>query len=29
MGSGCTSAEVTTAQGKCEKDHCAADCKAH
>ncbi|MGD0529425.1 MAG: hypothetical protein ABSE49_30085 [Polyangiaceae bacterium] len=29
MDSACTSAPVTTAQGKCEKDHCAAECKGH
>jgi hypothetical protein len=29
MDSACTSADVTKAQGKCEKDHCATDCKAH
>lgn len=29
MDTACTSAEVTTAQGKCEKEHCATECKAH
>jgi len=26
MDSACTSADVTKAQGKCEKEHCAKDC---
>ncbi len=29
MDSACMSADVTKAQGKCEKDHCAAACQAH
>jgi hypothetical protein len=29
MDTACTSAEVTKAQGKCEKDHCATECKVH
>jgi len=29
MDTACTSADVTTAQGKCEKEHCATECKAH
>jgi hypothetical protein len=29
MDTACTSANVTTAQGKCEKEHCATECKAH
>jgi hypothetical protein len=29
MDTACTSADVTNAQGRCEKEHCATDCKAH
>jgi hypothetical protein len=29
MDSACTSADVTKAQGKCEKEHCAKDCGEH
>jgi hypothetical protein len=29
MDTACTSADVTKAQGKCEKDHCATECLAH